>query len=159
MALIRYLYLCCTLTFIMEDSNVITLLLLSFTSRLKPKSIFWWHNSFLCWSQSANKSDLLLRLNRTHARLRLSFVPIGWQPALNSFSLVWGLSSSFKWPAIDKLLSYFEHLKEHLWALWASSLLCGSFHTPSRNLNLKSTCHTLCTSMASLQCGLMCVSK
>ena len=43
------------------------------------------------------------------------------------------------------------------WRIWMASLLYGSSHAPSRNLILKNTCHTWCTSMASLLCGLVCL--
>ena len=65
----------------------------------------------------------LMLLQRTSSWEALVYTLFAWVA-----SLVWVLSCSFKWPAIEKLSSHFEHLK--------GSLLCGSTHAPSRNLIL-----------------------
>ena len=92
---------------------------------------------------------------------------------LKGFSLMWVLSKFYKWSDFKKLLSHFEHLKSCFSPVWVLScsfkeldlknpfhfcapewLLSSVWsHVLSSNFMFRSSCHTMCTWMASLPCG------
>ena len=74
---------------------------------------------------------------------------------------MWVLSCSFKWPAIEKLLSHFDHRKIilcgssfcHTLNIWKASLLFWSSHNSLRGPISRSSCHILSIWKASPLCG------
>ena len=74
---------------------------------------------------------------------------------------MWVLSCSFKWPAIEKLLSHFDHWKIilcgssfcHTLNIWKAFLLFWSSHNYLRGPISRSSCHILSIWKASPLCG------